>query len=195
MPAPIDISGKRFGRLLTRNRLPGGIWECVCDCGMAARVTTNRLRSGNTTSCGCRKRSVLGESTTRHGMAGTRTHRIWKAMKTRCLNKNAPRHKDYAHLSVCRRWLKFENFLADMGVCPDGFSLERKDNTKGYTPSNCRWALPHDQNVNKKNSLHVDGLPLRDWALLVGVSYWTAYNWHHNGLIGPSGTNVHFELE
>lgn len=111
-----------------------------------------RMKTGNTTSCGCRKKSVLGISTTKHGKAGTRTHRIWKAMRSRCNNPNIPRYKDYGGrgITVCKRWDKFENFLADMGEAPDGHSIDRINNNKGYSPSNCKWSTPTEQNRNQR---------------------------------------------
>ena len=55
-----DISGNVYGRLtVTDNwKRAGGkiLWQCNCDCGNVTWVTTTNLRSGNTGSCGCRKR-------------------------------------------------------------------------------------------------------------------------------------------
>jgi len=80
-------------------------------------------------------------------------YRAWRHMKERCLNK---KHKQYGHyggrgITVCRRWLEFSNFMADMGFRPsDKYSLDRMDNNKGYTPKNCRWATYSEQNLNKR---------------------------------------------
>lgn len=52
-------------------------------------------------------------------------------------------------IEVCKRWRKFENFLADMGERPTGMTLERKKNNKGYTPNNCVWATRSEQQSNK----------------------------------------------
>lgn len=148
----VDITGKKFGYLTAKTYVGGSYWACVCDCGNTANVTMYRMKSGNTTSCGCRKRSVLGISTTKHGMAGTRTHRIWKAMRSRCNNPNTPRHKDYGGrgIRVCKRWEEFKNFLSDMGECPDGMSIDRIDNDRGYSPSNCKWSTAKQQNSNQR---------------------------------------------
>lgn len=174
----IDLCGQRFG-LLVAQEYKNSLWTCQCDCGGVSAVPTGRLRSGNTKSCGCRKRAVLGESTTKHGKAGTRAHRIWKAMNNRCNNPATPRYKDYGGrgIKVCRRWKDFSDFLADMGEPPEGHSIERRKNNKGYSPANCYWASTEEQNLNKRNSIFVDGVPLKYWAAMMGVPYMTAYDY------------------
>jgi hypothetical protein len=178
MPAFRDISGRRFGMLRVvrlAQRTPV-LWECVCDCGGRSLVGVGPLHSGNTKSCGCRRREVLGESTTKHGLAGTRVHRIWKAMRTRCTNPNVPQYKDYGGrgITVCKHWDSFENFLADMGHPPDGHSIDRRDNNAGYSPENCYWATRLEQNRNARSciNLTVRGKTqcLAAWAKESGVS-------------------------
>lgn len=173
----VDHKDKRFGRLVVNSYIEGQTWSCTCDCGIKTKVKSGHLVSGNTTSCGCRKRSVLGESTTRHGMVGTRVYRIWKAMMTRCNNANTPRYKDYGGrgINVCESWRQFENFFADMGAPPDGASIDRKNNELGYYKENCRWSTCNQQNSNKRNSILFEGLPLKEWAARNNVSYGTAY--------------------
>lgn len=55
-------------------------------------------------------------------------------------------------ITVCARWRDFRNFLADMGERPDGMTLDRCHNLKGYSPDNCRWATVAEQNQNKSNT-------------------------------------------
>lgn len=53
----LDIRGQRYGKLTVlepaENVGSRTAWLCRCDCGREAVVTTRRLRSGRTVSCGC----------------------------------------------------------------------------------------------------------------------------------------------
>ena len=94
----------------------------------------------------------------KHGMKYTTTYSSWTAMKDRCLN---PKSKDYfcygaKGIIVCKEWLIFENFYADMGDKPKDYSIDRIDNTKGYSKDNCRWANRNTQQRNKSNSLWIE---------------------------------------
>lgn len=86
-----------------------------------------------------------------HGMCDTPTWNSWRAMKYRATKSDRPRDIIYRKHGMVKRWLKFENFLADMGERPEGTSIERKDNSKGYKKSNCKWATKSEQNINKKH--------------------------------------------
>ena len=75
-------------------------------------------------------------------------------MRYRCQNPNNKSYERYGArgITVCERWAKFENFYADMGPRPSGRSLERKKNNDGYSPENCVWGTPSDQQRNKRTS-------------------------------------------
>lgn len=77
-------------------------------------------------------------------------------MVQRCTNPNDQNFHNYGGrgITVARRWLRFENFLADMGV-GDGLTLERRDNDRGYNKGNCYWADRRTQARNKRTNINV----------------------------------------
>ena len=155
----IDLTGKEFGAWTvleyahTNDR--GAVsWLCRCQCGSVATVSGNNLRSGRTTNCGCLRSEKLSQKNTTHGMSSTRSYRIWSGMIQRCTN---PKRAAFAYyggrgITVCDRWMSFENFLSDMGEPPDGMSLDRIDNDGPYSSENCRWASKEVQSRNSRNT-------------------------------------------
>lgn len=73
-------------------------------------------------------------------------------MVRRCVEPTNKDWKNYGGrgITIVKRWLKFENFLADMGERPLARTLDRKNNDKGYYKRNCRWATLSQQNNNKR---------------------------------------------
>lgn len=98
-------------------------------------------------------------------------------MVQRCSNPKNKAYKDYGGrgIKVCDRWREFAKFFEDMGEKPDDMTLDRKDNDGDYTPDNCRWASTTEQNNNRRNSIYVDGVPLKQWAADNSLPYSTAY--------------------
>jgi len=113
----------------------------------------------------------------RHGKRYDSIYNIYRNMKQKCLNENHPRYSDYGGrgIKICQHWLaSFENFYADMGDRPSGLSLDRKDNNKGYSKENCRWATPREQNLNQRQHkpFSTKGIELEAYGFRGYVSEW-----------------------
>lgn len=114
----------------------------------------------------------------RHGMWNKREYLIWQHMKARCYRKTSPDYKNYGArgIKISQPWLdKFENFYNDMGDCPEGFSIERIDNNKDYSKSNCKWASRKEQARNRRTSVYYthDGVTktVAEWAEILNIKY------------------------
>lgn len=160
-----DITGQRFGRLVAIH--PAGMrkngkyslvqWLCQCDCGQKRIAVGHALRRGRIISCGCAKKGKNNHRYS-HGHAGKENkhplYYVWSAMLQRC---NNPKNKDFKNyggrgIKVCKRWHKFENFLADVGHPSPGLMLDRYPNNDGnYKPNNWRWATPKQSRNNQRN--------------------------------------------
>ncbi len=112
-------------------------------------------------------------------MSGTPTHNCWVNMMQRCYNENSTAYRKYgAHgVTVCTRWHSFAAFYADMGERPHGYTLDRIDNEKGYSPTNCRWATQRTQQNNRTNNrlitLNRETLTLQQWSDKTGIAHKT----------------------
>jgi hypothetical protein len=184
MPA-LDVTNTRYGMLVTLSptELRCGnsiVWKCLCDCGVTKNIALCNLRTGATKSCGCQV--TIGKIT--HEMSYTKTYRIWNSMLNRV--------RDHIHYSArgitCSEdWRVFENFLSDMGECPEGMSLDRIDVNGNYCKENCRWADGAMQQFNKRRSpRNVSGRTgvgyvkksgkWQAWIDKDGVNYWLGGN-------------------
>lgn len=181
-----DIKGQRFGRLFVVEfvevRAHRAHWLAKCDCGVEAVVVGAKLREGSVRSCGCLQResaraslAKARETMVKHGASYTRLYEIWLGMRKRCLNPNAKFWSRYGGrgIGICQEWDQFARFAADMGEPPDGTSLDRIDNDKGYSKENCRWASKIEQanNCSSNRRLEHEGrsLTLAQWSRELGA--------------------------
>lgn len=184
MTAVVDMSGRRIGSLLVLSRVPGkqprghAHWLCACDCGAKVEVIGHDLRSGHVRSCGCFRKGVLASSGYKHGGALSPEWRVWSDMVRRCTDPRVAAFVNYGGrgISVCNRWLSFENFRDDMGERKPGMTLERKDVNGNYEPGNCEWipAALQARNTRRTVRVSLDGgetVCLKVACERLGVSY------------------------
>jgi hypothetical protein len=180
--------GVKFGRLLVlsehdiQNRKRR--YVCQCDCGEQRVVLGRSLRQGHTRSCGCVQRERASAANMTHAnTAGGRwspEYTCWHSIIQRCTNPNVHNFEKYGGrgISVCERWLKFENFLSDMGPRPPKRSVDRINNDGNYEPGNCRWATRvvqmHNQGMRKNNTSGYKGVRwherLRKWVAQITIN-------------------------
>jgi len=172
--------GKRYNKLtairfIRRNEQGSQCWLFHCDCGNEKVIMASDVKRGKIRSCGCLRRSKM------HEIINTPVYKVWENMKSRCLNtnKNSDDYKRYRGrgIKICKQWMEFKNFYADMGKKPKGLTLERIDNNGDYCKENCRWATKREQaNNTRRNRLityNSKTKTVAQWARVAGVKYTT----------------------
>lgn len=176
-----------YGRLtvkesLGRDKRSRDMWLCACECGTVKAIRGDHLRAGAVKSCGCLSKEkaretarATGRKNLKHGGDGTKLYSIWHNIKCRCLT---PSHKAYKHyggrgVSICAEWVndfaKFREWALNNGY-KQGLSIDRINNDKGYSPTNCRWATPKEQSRNTRSNVRINGKCLSEWCERAVVS-------------------------
>ena len=142
MPAPLDLTGQRFGRLIATERLGtikgSSYWAVKCDCGGEDLVRADNLTSGDKKSCGClshETRVALGKSKLKHGGTSNGSvspeYQAW--MNAKKLDQLVP------------EWMTFQQFFKDVGWKPSPeHQLKRRDVRKPHGPENTYWKDPNE---------------------------------------------------
>ena len=177
MSNKVDLTGKRFGRLVVLEQAEYHIdkkgrkirmWKCKCDCGNETIVRHGGLQSGKTTSCGCFHKEIVGSLNRTHGLSANcgRLYPLWKSIKYRCYNINS---KDYANyggrgIVMCNEWkndfLAFHDWAIANGYKEEKtdkglniLTIDRIDVNGNYEPSNCRFVTNDVQAKNKRDTI------------------------------------------
>lgn len=179
MPSKIDLIGLQVGKLRVERAAPSRnsrtYWECRCSCGAVVCVTTDALRRGVTTSCGCYKRDLQSrlcrQRMKTHGMSTMPEYKVWDTMRQRCSNPKNGKYQSYGArgISVCERWDDFTAFISDMGPRPSSVhSLDRINPNGDYEPGNVRWATQKEQQNNRtdnrKFTINGETKTVSEWA-------------------------------
>lgn len=194
---------------------------CDCDCGnKGVLVPISKLFDYPNISCGCGREeakrkfsqgrrdgtlktippTVHGDSV--HTSEYYNLHHIWTGMRRRCNNPNDKSYPDYGGrgIKVCPEWdsdyLNFKDWALKNGYIK-GLSIDRIDNSKGYEPSNCRWASDIMQANNKSNNSYVtvNGVThtASEWAMYYGVESLNCYDCR--GKLSNEGVIQRFQNE
>lgn len=177
--------GSRFGRLTAVAETPRDgtpvTWLFRCDCGAEVTSSAAKVKRGHTKSCGCLNRERASQRLLRHGHGNrkSREYRVWCCLKARCHNPRSSSYPDYGArgITVCARWLGrdgFTNFLADMGTCPSSdHSIDRLNNSQGYSPENCAWRTRVEQMNNRRGNVTLthngETLTLSQWSRRLNI--------------------------
>ena len=173
-----DIAiGHRFGKLTVLREVQSNgshrrVWV-KCDCGAEKALRTSHLRQG-TSSCS----PICGNARRKHGLSHTRLWDVWKAMKQRCGNPNTASYHRYGGrgISFTPEWQEFEPFSkwALSNGYADHLELDRRDNSQGYSPSNCRFVTHAVNSANRDLTGTITALgktlTIREWSELTGIS-------------------------
>ena len=171
-----DLTGRVFRDLIVEEfaHIYGGhaYWLCRCKCGGYTVARGSHLKTGNISSCGCKKGHIT------HGESKTRLYTTWCNVRDRCKNPNAPEYPRYGGrgISVCEEWLSYEPFRdwAMSNGYSSVLSIDRIDNNGDYSPNNCRWATAKEQanNTRRNRYLELDGvrLSVSEWARRLGIN-------------------------
>lgn len=177
-----DVTGQRFGKWTANRRSQTKLYknhvayECRCDCGTERLVSVNLLLKGYTASCGCTNITATKLANTKHGLWKHRLHGTWRSMKERCYNPNQVNYHRYGGrgITVCERWHKVENFIADNEhLALPGTSLDRIKNDLPYGPDNCKWSTPLEQANNRQDNVTLEfrgrTQTISEWARELGM--------------------------
>jgi len=177
--------GQRFHRLvIIKQDAKLYHWLCQCDCGKVKSINGYKLANGHTRSCGCMRGESITKINKTHGFTvggQSGTYVSWCRMKTRCDNPNMRDFKYWGGKGIKYpdKWKTFDGFLEDMGPCPYGHSIERRDNNKNYSKENCLWIPKENQSKNRStNHLITYGgltMTIEDWSRKTGINATTIH--------------------
>ena len=172
-------TGKRFGNLVCIGKDPSKdsrYYLFKCDCGNVKSIIQDSVKRGATISCGCYRKKNPAHLT--YGFSHTRIDNIFKSMIDRCENPKSYNYHKYGArgIRVCNEWktnkVRFFEWAFSNGYS-ESLTLDRIDNSKGYSPNNCRWVTYKVQNNNRRNNHRITAFGMEktmsEWSDYTGI--------------------------
>lgn len=174
--------------------------KAQCDCGACIICPLNRIKTGNTKSCGCLRAKYSG--ITNKGDDYKRINNMYHHMKSRCYDRNNNRFSRYGGrgIVVCEEWINdFQAFYfwAVKNGYNKGLQIDRKDNNGNYCPENCRFvtALENSRNTSRNRNIEINGVTktIAEWAEISNIKQETLgrrvkKGWSEDKLLTPVNT-------
>ena len=183
-----DETGNVYGKLtvISLDHVNGkAYWLCECECGRQKAISGDKLRSGNTKSCGCYQKQFResGSGHKTHGMTRSRLYTEWSNMRSRCNNPKNIMYKNYGGRGICccNEWKHFDTFMhwALKSGYTDELTLERINVSGDYCPDNCCWIPKEKQYLNRTDSHFITAFgktqTIKEWADETGLKYDTIH--------------------
>lgn len=199
MGKKVELTGRRFGRLVVieqalEKSANGALhWKCKCDCGNEKIIRGTNLTSGKTLSCGCYNREVITKENPKYKR---KLYYIFRSIKDRCEDRNNKAFKNYGGRGISVEWKTYEEFeewCMNHGY-KEGLWIDRINNDGNYSPDNCRFCTPKEQQNNKRTNvfitIDVETLTIQQWADKTGIKRATIerryeLGWRGKDLIRP----------
>lgn len=186
-----DLKDKKYGKLLVEeylytNKRRKAVWKCKCDCGNYIEVSSDKLTTGNTKSCGCLHKETSSNNIKKaikknikyKSKAEEIIIKTFKRMEKRCYDFNCQAYKNYGGrgIKVCDEWLNNNNLFYIWSInngWRKGLTIDRIDVNGNYEPNNCRWVSNLIQQNNKRNNKYLtfnnETHTIAEWSRILNI--------------------------
>lgn len=198
------VTGRTVRRKNKQGHASAYTYTLKCQCGNVFSMADKALKRASEPCANCRATRFPPQQ--KRSLRYHELYSTWVNMHNRCANPRCPDYARYGGrgITVCPEWTAatptsaksdagFLQFVKDMGERPAGTTLDREDNDAGYSPDNCRWATPRQQNQNTNSVVWVTIGGYRhtfsEWVDRIGLDKMFALKrlraagWDHRGVL------------
>lgn len=192
-PRVKDLTNKQFGELRvlyrTENKNGKVMFYCECSCGKKLNIPATNLKTGNTKSCGCKKKEYLSKKATKHGIlkSDRKLYFLFHDIKKRCYNKKYKSYPVYGGrgISICDEWLNdLSSFIkwAKESNYKKGLIIDRINPNGNYSPDNCRFVNAQESASNTRLILDSNTSGYKGVSKKEGLNYQAYYSFNRKKL-------------